>query len=97
MELKVFFFFTRLTNELLELEPAHPRAYGNKVYYEGALKKEGGTLKQKRGEDGLGDEHDAAEVSIQEEEKIKYWKFPVPQERAMYEQLCRGEETLTDQ
>ena len=90
------FVHARLTNELLELEPGHPRAYGNKVYYEGALKKEGGALKQKRGEDGLGDEHEAAEVSIQEEEKIKYWKLPVPQERAMYEQLCRGEETLTD-
>ena len=97
LELEVCFqLHARLTNELLELEPAHPRAYGNKVYYEGALKKEGGALKQKRGEDELGDEHDASEVSIQEEEKIKYWKFPVPQERAMYEQLCRGEETLTD-
>ena len=48
------------------------------------------------GDGSFGDEHDASEVSIQEEEKIKYWKFPVPQERAMYEQLCRGEETLTD-
>ena len=64
---------------------------------QGALKKEGGALKQKRGEDGLGDEEDTAEVSIQEEEKIKYWKFPVPQERAIYEKLCRGEETLSDQ
>jgi prolyl 4-hydroxylase len=44
----------RLTNELLELRPDHPRAYGNKVYYEGALKKEGGSVDlKKRGEHWL--------------------------------------------
>ncbi len=37
----------RLTEDLLSLEPDHPRAAGNKVYYESSLKEEGGRVKKK--------------------------------------------------
>lgn len=39
----------KLTDDLLQLQPDHPRAAGNKVYYENALKSEGGEM-NKRGE-----------------------------------------------
>ncbi len=37
----------RLTEDLLRLDPDHPRAAGNKVYYENSLKEEGGSVKKK--------------------------------------------------
>ena len=39
----------KLTEDLLKLQPEHPRAPGNMVYYETQLKQEGGKV-QKRGE-----------------------------------------------
>lgn len=51
-----------LTNKLLELNPHHPRAIGNKVYYESELQK---TVKMKRkGDDELDDTPVANDVSI---------------------------------
>ncbi len=37
----------KLTSSLLSLSPDHPRAAGNMVYYENALKEEGGKIKKK--------------------------------------------------
>merc|ERR1711892_90233 len=62
----------KLTNEMLDLHPDHPRGWGNKQYYEQTLKKKGASI-QKRGEDDLGEE------------------------RVHYEQLCRGEEFITEE
>lgn len=39
-----------LTNKLLELVPTHPRATGNKVYYENSIEKT--NLEQRKGDDG---------------------------------------------
>ncbi len=86
----------KLTYELLNLQPDHPRAVGNIAYYEGALRKEGAEVK-KRGEDGLGDQEDVSEVSVAEEDPIKYWKFDLPDERKAYERLCRGEEAVSEE
>lgn len=36
-----------LTNKLLEIFPAHPRAIGNKIYYEEELEKSFSTIKKK--------------------------------------------------
>ena len=82
------------TNELLELRPDHPRAGGNKVYYESTLKSQGGSAdRRKRGEDGLGDDDVEEALTVAEE-------MPQPEEvsdeRKAYEQLCRGEDALTE-
>jgi prolyl 4-hydroxylase len=39
-----------LTNKLLEIFPAHPRAVGNKEYYEDELQK--GVTDKRKGDDG---------------------------------------------
>ncbi|KAJ3641680.1 hypothetical protein Zmor_028164 [Zophobas morio] len=72
-----------LTNKLLEILPTHTRALGNKVYYEDELQK---IVEEKRkGDDGS--------EAIQNDE-IK------PNDgvhgREFYEQMCRGEITLSD-
>lgn len=40
-----------LTNKLLEILPTHPRALGNKVYYEDELVKSASTAKRKGDDD----------------------------------------------
>ena len=51
----------KLTTEMLELEPEHPRVAGNLEYYQTTLTKKGATL-QKRGEDGLGDADETVNI-----------------------------------
>lgn len=69
-----------LTNKLLEIFPGHPRAYGNKVYYEEEIQKN--SEFKKKGDDESSD-------IIMNDQPI-YPTLEVP-ERALYEQLCRGE------
>jgi len=77
----------KLTTELLNLDPDHPRGYGNLEYYQQTLDKKGATL-QKRGEDGLGDADE--KVNILKEQRKR--EEELGEERVNYEQLCRGEE-----
>ncbi len=51
----------KLTREMLELSPEHPRGHGNLQYYEQTLKKKGASY-EKRGEDGLGDADEIVNV-----------------------------------
>ncbi|RZC35039.1 P4Ha N and/or 2OG-FeII Oxy domain containing protein [Asbolus verrucosus] len=72
-----------LTNKLLEILPSHPRALGNKVYYEDELQK---TVEVKRkGDDGS--------ESVQNDE-ISTSTITDIYGREFYEQLCRGEISL---
>ena len=80
----------KLTNEMLEMEPDHPRGWGNKQYYEETLAKKGATF-VKRGEDGLGDADEV--VNILKERKKR--EDDLGEERVQYEQLCRGEEFIS--
>lgn len=75
----------KLTNELLRLAPNHPRAVGNKVYYEEVLGHSGKAKLR-------GDVGDDDEVPI--DENISTVDSPVTQERQSYEALCRGETIL---
>ncbi|XP_037291677.1 prolyl 4-hydroxylase subunit alpha-1 isoform X1 [Rhipicephalus microplus] len=72
----------KLTNDLLAAVPDHPRAPGNKRYYEDTLAKR---EQYKRGDDG----------DISEDDSItSKKKSPLPDadsERGIYERLCRGE------
>ncbi|KAL1418419.1 hypothetical protein MTO96_025920 [Rhipicephalus appendiculatus] len=72
----------KLTNDLLAAVPDHPRAPGNKRYYEDTLAKR---EQYKRGDDG----------DISEDDSITLKKrSPLPDadsERGIYERLCRGE------
>ena len=51
----------KLTKQMVELEPEHPRGPGNLEYYQSTLEKKGATL-QKRGEDGLGDADETVNI-----------------------------------
>ena len=82
----------KLTNQMLLMDPDHPRGWGNKQYYEETLAKKGATY-QKRGEDGLGDADEA--VNILKERKKR--EDDLGQERVHYEQLCRGEEFVSEE
>lgn len=71
----------KLTNDLLSAAPDHPRAPGNKRYYEDALSK---TELHKRGDDG--------DVPVDETIVEKKQHGPdADSERGIYERLCRGE------
>lgn len=74
----------KLTDELLRLRPDHPRAQGNKQYYESILTKP--KLRQLRGDDGenvpIDDFIMPAKTTVQSQEGS---------EREMYQSLCRGE------
>lgn len=70
-----------LTNKLLEIFPAHPRAVGNKEYYEDELQK--GVTDKRKGDDG-------AAVADTDPSKAD------PYGREFYEQLCRGEISLPE-
>ncbi|EEZ97484.1 Prolyl 4-hydroxylase subunit alpha-2-like Protein [Tribolium castaneum] len=68
-----------LTNKLLEILPSHPRALGNKIYYEDELQKSVNT--KKKGDDGGEPEGESK-------------PYVDPYGREFYEQLCRGEISL---
>uniref|UniRef100_A0A6P7GZK3 Prolyl 4-hydroxylase subunit alpha-2-like n=1 Tax=Diabrotica virgifera virgifera TaxID=50390 RepID=A0A6P7GZK3_DIAVI len=69
-----------LTNKLLEIIPTHPRALGNKVYYEDELQKSISSPK-KKGDDESED--------IQQQDEVHVPSDPYGREH--YERLCRGE------
>ncbi|XP_035209546.1 prolyl 4-hydroxylase subunit alpha-1-like, partial [Stegodyphus dumicola] len=72
----------KLTIDLLELVPDHPRAQGNKAYYEDAIRNAAHT---KRGDDG--DVQLDGDVNYSESSKLD----SELSEREQYEQLCRSE------
>jgi len=81
----------KLTNQMLDMEPGHSRGWGNKQYYEDMLEKKGASY-IKKGEDGLGDADEAVNV-LKERRKRE---DELGEERVHYEQLCRGEEFITE-
>lgn len=81
----------KLTNEMLELDPEHPRGWGNKRYYEETLKQKGASYVQ-RGEDGLGNADE--QVNLLKERQKR--EDDLGEERVHYEQLCRGEEFVPE-
>jgi len=81
----------KLTNEMLELDPEHPRGWGNKRYYEETLKQKGASYVQ-RGEDGLGNADE--QVNLLKERQKR--EEDLGEERVHYEQLCRGEEFVPE-
>jgi prolyl 4-hydroxylase len=100
----------RLTEELLQVEPDHPRALGNKAYYENALREAGGTIK-KRGQYRRG-LFDAFNANIWSPGEDGFGDTDDPEEvtiaeennredktfeRLHYEKLCRGEEDMTEE
>ena len=73
------------TNELIAAVPDHPRAEGNKLYYETHLKDSSKT-DHKKGDDGQ--EEDAEpEYSVTERNLIENAET----EHSVYKRLCRGE------
>ena len=80
----------KLTNQMLNMEPDHPRGWGNKQYYEETLAKKGASY-IKRGENGLGDADET--VNILKERRKR--ENELGEERVNCEQLCRGEEFIT--
>lgn len=81
----------KLTNEMLELEPEHTRGWGNQKYYQQTLKQKGASYVQ-RGEDGLGNADETVNL-LKERQKRE---DELGEERVSYEQLCRGEEFISD-
>uniref|UniRef100_T1GU19 Uncharacterized protein n=1 Tax=Megaselia scalaris TaxID=36166 RepID=T1GU19_MEGSC len=74
-----------MTNELLELQPNHQRAKGNKNWYENVLKEQEEDS-NKRGDDGTMD------VTISSVKMELHKKQPVRHtEHSIYEALCRGD------
>ena len=75
------------TNELIQLDPDHPRAEGNKLYYETHLKDNlNSKPDHKKGDDGH-DENSEAEYSVLERKLIDN----AENEQSIYKRLCRGE------
>ena len=82
-----------LTNKLLELVPTHPRALGNKVYYEDAIHNVNEV--KKKGEEEVNDDKPEVFDEVnrfdsfrQNDDTGDVLKL---QARTLYEQLCRGE------
>jgi prolyl 4-hydroxylase len=77
-----------MTNELLELNPDHQRAQGNKYYYEKELTKrnEKSIL---RGDDGSSDVPEDKSLEFQYS-RLGPYTYDLP-ERKLYELACRGE------
>jgi len=77
------------TNELIAVDPEHPRAAGNKLYYETNLDDHSSEVDgRKKGDDGF--EEDAEpEFSISERSLIDNSQ----NEQVVYKKLCRGEKT----
>jgi len=86
----------RLTNQLLEQEPGHPRGVGNKAYYEQELSKAQSVDRRRKGE--TGDLEDAPKQQLQqniaEGLTVSEAEAKLP-ERDTYEAMCRGEITLS--
>lgn len=82
----------RYTDLLLELQPDHPRATGNKVYYEEFL--EENEVKNRKGDAGLA--HQEAEESIRVQADPSGSKSPWQIEHEQYQRLCRGEGQLDE-
>ncbi|RXG58866.1 Prolyl 4-hydroxylase subunit alpha-1 [Armadillidium vulgare] len=83
----------QLTNRLLDINPEHKRALGNKVFYEKAIDEETSVL---RGESGSVPVDEAVKKGYTVKEnssprQIDYYA----EERPTYERLCRGESKLT--
>jgi len=78
------------TNELISVDPGHPRAHGNKLYYETNLDDDdlSDTDSRKKGDDGS-DEDTEPEFSVSERSLIDN----SPNEQTIYKKLCRGEKT----
>ena len=82
----------KYTDLLIEVDPLHERAHGNKVYYEKYIQEAGGELSanRRKGDDGL-DEIDDDSTVVNEgespDEPAVGWQL----ERSNYERLCRGE------
>ncbi len=75
------------TNELLAVQPNHPRAVGNKMYYEDYLKK-ATESEQKKG--------DAGDDSVPLDQDVSEAEEPIPEEEhAKYQKLCRGEKLIS--
>lgn len=82
------------TNELIAIQPDHPRAPGNKFYYETKLAESGESLEDKlhkKGEDGginAEPEFTVTERNLIENAQSEY---------STYKKLCRGEKTKPNQ
>ncbi|RWS16015.1 prolyl 4-hydroxylase subunit alpha-1-like protein [Dinothrombium tinctorium] len=76
-----------LTNELLEIHPNHPRASGNKAYYERLLYK---SSSKKRGDEG-----DDVPIDEAITESMNVLEPKEESERDTYESLCRGEKRIS--
>jgi len=75
-----------LTNKLLELVPNHPRASGNKIYYESTLQK--AERAKKKGDDESEDVvKDTLALNSEEDASSKMTHVS----KSLYEKLCRGE------
>lgn len=79
-----------LTNKLLEILPQHPRALGNKVYYEDELQRSIGP--KRKGDDGNETEEDE-----EKEEQPSLNPSVDLYGREFYEKLCRGEVELSSE
>ncbi|CAG0885523.1 unnamed protein product [Darwinula stevensoni] len=75
----------QLTDELLKLMPHHPRAPGNKIYYEEELVK---LKKTRKGDDGSPNISAQPELTPSEDAEPEEEE---ESERSVYEKLCRGE------
>ena len=53
-----------MTNELLDMVPAHQRALGNRAYYQEEIQKRTNESRRKRGEDGTDDTAVPDQVSV---------------------------------
>jgi len=87
----------KITDQLLAINPDHPRAAGNRKYYEGALTSEGAT-ERKKGEDGLGDADVNDQVTVAEEDDNQESGLKVAfNEHKAYKKLCRGEDWMNEE
>ncbi|RWS28712.1 prolyl 4-hydroxylase subunit alpha-1-like protein [Leptotrombidium deliense] len=77
-----------LTAELLEIFPSHPRASGNKLYYESLIGKS--TSSKKRGDEG-----DDVPIDETISESANVFEPREESEREAYESLCRGEKRIS--
>jgi prolyl 4-hydroxylase len=78
-----------MTNELLELNPDHERALGNKAYYERELQRLGSKA-QLRGDDGSDEVPKDESIKIQHDTRFNPHSYDMS-EKKMYEKACRGE------
>lgn len=78
----------KLTNELLQLNPNHPRAYGNAQYYQNMLIPSGKSkLRGDSGDDVPVDDFISSEKTRPKKREDS--------ERELYESLCRGESYIS--